>query len=45
MNNITHDHTPFAQAHMLTIVNMHAFSMDLACVGSTCMHVRTAVDH
>ena len=27
MNNITLDHTPFAQAHVLTIANMHAFSI------------------
>ena len=39
MNNITHDHTPFAQARVLTIANMHACILNLTCVQSTCMHV------
>ena len=30
MNNITRDHTPFAQAHVLVIANMHAFDL-LSC--------------
>ena len=44
MNNITCDHTPFAQAHAHDCKHTHL--LDLMHVRSTCMRVRvhTAVD-
>ena len=42
MNNVTHDHTPFA--HVLACDPKHTRVIDITRARSTCMHVRTAVD-
>ena len=42
MNEITHDHTSYAQARARD--RKHARLLDLMRVRSTCMHVRTAID-
>ena len=44
MNKILHDHTPFAQACMLTITNMHACTLNLTRVRYTyALHTHTYI--
>ena len=45
MNNIICDHTPFAQARVLMITNVHAFSIShVFDLLAHCTQVHTAVD-
>ena len=41
--NSTRDHTPFAQAHMLAIANMHAFSISCVFNLLACMYLQQSI--